>query len=306
MNILILGGAGLIGYNLAEVYINKGYNVLVIDNLSSGWKYNYKLLKCDKIIYDAREDISKYVEWSDIVVNCAELLGVEEYVNNADVYLSNNLMVVFNILANIRRYSNKRYVMFSSSAVRRLYFNKANAINIYGLEKQIVELVGSKLKKEGYDIIIIRPNNVVGVGQNMILRSVFPSFARAVLNKNCLPVYGDGRQKRIFVDVEVFSKCVANIIINGSPGIYDVKGDKSIEVLELAKLFISIGGKITGYTPEIKHVIPKMWLKNKREELKILDEFSKLVNVKLRYDLSNLIEKFLLYAKRSMNEWKLG
>ena len=64
MKILITGGAGFIGSHIQDAYINKGHNVIVIDNLSTAEKKN---INSKSIFYNA--DITKYDEINEIIKN---------------------------------------------------------------------------------------------------------------------------------------------------------------------------------------------------------------------------------------------
>src|SRR3989339_337071 len=115
-NILITGGAGFIGSNLADKLLELSHNVIVIDNLSSGSKKNldkrikfYKMDICDAKIVKvfAKENI-------DIVFHLAAQINVRDSVKDPIADAKTNILGSLNILENCRNFNVKK-VIFSSS-----------------------------------------------------------------------------------------------------------------------------------------------------------------------------------------------
>ena len=95
MRILITGGAGFIGSHLADSYLSKGDEVILLDNFSTGSRdnlgnsrVNYKLVNGDIRNSDLVDDL---VEKSDLVLHMAAALGVSTILNTPLESISTNI-----------------------------------------------------------------------------------------------------------------------------------------------------------------------------------------------------------------------
>jgi len=147
-NILVIGGAGYIGSHMVKMLVEKGYNVIVYDNLSTGYK---DLVKVDNFIEGDLADRAKLYETFetyniDAVMHFAAFIEVAESVRNPSKYYNNNVSNVINLLDVMVEY-NVNYFIFSSSAavygqpekVPISEEQKLKPINPYGKTKLMVE-----------------------------------------------------------------------------------------------------------------------------------------------------------------------
>ena len=141
MNILITGGCGFVGTNLAIFLKKKNFDVFSLDNLSrKGSSYNLSLLKKNQIknfkidIYDYKkiEKISKF----NLIIDCCAEAAVEISRKNLDKVFNTNLIGTFNILKKAKR-DNSKIIFLSSSRVNSIH--KINSITNYNfnLKKKI-------------------------------------------------------------------------------------------------------------------------------------------------------------------------
>ena len=146
MNILITGGCGFVGTNLALFLKKKKFNIFSLDNLSrKGSLYNLNLLKKNKIknfkidIYDQKK-IEKLRKFNLIIDCCAEA-AVEVSRKKLDKVFNTNLVGTFNILKKAKK-DNSKIIFLSSSRVNSI--NALNKItkNNFNLNKEI------KIKKK--------------------------------------------------------------------------------------------------------------------------------------------------------------
>ena len=128
MKILITGGCGFIGTNLALYLSKKGFKVSSLDNLSrKGSKYNSKLLKKKKIRnfninisnFNKIKKLPKY----DLIIDCCAEAAVEISKKDIDKVINTNLIGTFNILKKIKK-DNSNIIFLSSSRIYPINFNK--------------------------------------------------------------------------------------------------------------------------------------------------------------------------------------
>ncbi|MCX6799978.1 MAG: NAD-dependent epimerase/dehydratase family protein [Candidatus Falkowbacteria bacterium] len=209
---LVTGGAGFIGSTLVDQLIEKGHQVVVIDNLSGGDIKNINK-KAEFFCVDIRDfdKISPYFEGVDYVMHLAGLISVQDSLNNPREYNDVNLVGMINVLEAARLARVKKLVFSSSAAV---YGNPENfptketepidPLSPYALQKYIGERY-CQLYSEAYGLatICLRYFNVYG--NRMALSggygAVLGVFARQKLNQEPMTITGDGEQKRDFVSV---------------------------------------------------------------------------------------------------------
>jgi UDP-glucose 4-epimerase len=199
MNILVTGGAGYIGSITARRLIEKGYNVVILDNLSRGNKFslseNISFINCDiadeELVSGA---INKYQ--IDAVIHFAAFAYVGESVENPELYFNNNLKKGLILLETLRK-NNVKKIIFSSTCATYgdpeeipITENEKQApINPYGLTKLLFEralLVHNK--NYGLKFIALRYFNACGaaydIGENHSPEThLIPLILDVALNK---------------------------------------------------------------------------------------------------------------------------
>ena len=214
MKALITGGAGFIGSHISEALVAKGYEVAVLDDLSSGNKDNLSSFM-DKIDFmegsiEETEIVKKAVSGADYVFHEAALVSVVESVSNPEKTHKINVEGTRNILDAALDAKVKR-VMFASSAA--IYGNAEppiteefamKALSPYGESK----VEGEKLMKEfslkGLETVCLRYFNVYGPRQDPHSQysGVITRFIGKMLKGESPIIYGDGNQTRDFIYVD--------------------------------------------------------------------------------------------------------
>ena len=220
MKYLITGGAGFIGSHLSDALINRGDQVVVLDNLTTGNKsniehllthQNFKLIEGS--ILDAKL-VDQTIQSADHVLHFAAAVGVFNIVNKPLDSLTTNLRGTENILEAATKH-NREVLIASSSEI----YGK----NVSGpLNEESDRIVGSPLKsrwsyseakaidesmaqfyhlEKGLKTRIIRLFNTVGPRQVGYYGMVVPRFVSAALKNEPLTVYGSGTQSRCFCHV---------------------------------------------------------------------------------------------------------
>lgn len=147
-NILVIGGAGYIGSHVCLMLQNKGYNVIVLDNLSNGHEQavqNFKLIVDDLSNETVISNIIKNYK-IDAVMHFAAFIEVGESVKNPLKYYYNNTIKVYRLLRTLIQ-NNIKYFVFSSTAAtfgepKELKIDENHSqipINAYGNTKLCVE-----------------------------------------------------------------------------------------------------------------------------------------------------------------------
>lgn len=266
MKFVVTGGAGFIGSNLVEYLIEKGYEVEVIDNFSSGKKEN-----CfSNVIYhkvDLSDDsnfnkIKKILKDVDGVFHLAAFPRVQESIDNPIVFEKNNTLSTINILKACSDVGVKRLVYSASSSA---YGNtvqlpsketdKIDPISPYAMQKYYGE-VCCRMFSQVYDIetVSLRYFNVYGERQNLdgAYALVMCVFAKQRLNNSPLTIRGDGNQKRDFTHVRDIARANLLAMISqkvGSGDVINIGNNDNRSVNDIAKM---IGGKTINVDPVVE------------------------------------------------------
>lgn len=213
--ILITGGAGFIGSNLAEKLVEQGQQVVVLDNLATGRLSNLK--KIENQIQFIQGDIcdldflKENFKSIDFVFHLAALPGVFFSVQSPEQCNKANIEGTLNVLLAARDNKVKRVVFASSSSV----YGGAFEINQENQQPQPLspyatsKITGEYYARNFYDLfgletVCLRFFNVFGPNQNpeSEYAAVIPLFINLALKNEQLIIFGDGEQSRDFTFVE--------------------------------------------------------------------------------------------------------
>lgn len=224
-NILITGGAGFIGSNIALKLIEKGYNVTVLDNLSkqihgdNPEKTSPLFLSIkDKVRFvkgsvTSREDWMKVLPGQDCVVHLAAETGTGQSMYEIEKYVSTNIggtAILLDILTNDKSLSVKRVVVAESRAIygEGRYFDTENNRFVYPLERRDEDMQKGdfEVKYEGCgkplqlvattEDSLVHPTSVYGITkqvQGQLVHLVCPSIGIDAVSYRYQNVYGPGQ-----------------------------------------------------------------------------------------------------------------
>lgn len=257
---LVTGGAGFIASHLVDALIGAGWQVVVIDNLSTGKKENlnpqatfYQMNIQDPEVCEVFEK-----EKPQIVFHYAAQIDVRKSVQDPAESAKTNILGSLNILENCRKFGVKKVVFASTGGA---IYGEAGTIptpenyaqkpvSPYGIEKLIVEHYLAFYKKEyGLDYLILRFANVYGPRQNSKGEAgVIAIFCDKLLQGEQVTINGSGRQTRDFVFVADVVK--ANVLgIDGN--ITDVFNIGTGKETDINTLFEKLAGLFGSKMPKI-------------------------------------------------------
>lgn len=231
-NVLITGGLGFIGSNLALKLIGLGANIKIIDNLNPLYGGNlFNILgeegKIEIVINDMRDTnvMRPLIEKSDIIFHLAAQVSYIDSLNIPFEDLDLNARATLNILETCRKYNPLAKIIFSSS---RMVYGKVekhvitehcetNPLSLYGIHKLTSEKYLLMYYKDfGIPCSILRLTNPYGPRQQIkhSKYSLVGWFIRQAMENKVIKIYGDGLQLRdyIYVDdiVDAMIKCAEN------------------------------------------------------------------------------------------------
>lgn len=257
MKYLLTGGAGFIGSHLAEAILDKGAQVNIIDDLSTGGIENIQHLKGQsgfKYVLDTvmnKSVMAELVDEADIILHLAAAVGVKLIVESPVRTIETNIKGT-EIVLELAAKKKKPVVIFSTSEV----YGKSNGAKFletgdlilgptfrgrwsYAASKIIDEFLAlAYYKEKKLPVIIIRLFNTVGPRQTGRYGMVVPRFVQQALSGEPITVYGDGKQTRTFTHVKDALWAILRLVEHPRAigEIFNVGGKEEISIEGLAYL----------------------------------------------------------------------
>lgn len=304
-HILLTGGAGFIGANMAErLAQNPEHQVVVVDNFRTGEpaklpnpeQYpNVRFIKCDVNVF---EDISSifYAFKFDYVFHYAALVGVKRTLANP-VSVLNDIHGIENILKLSKNTGVKRVFFSSSSEVygepvefpQNERTTPLNSRLPYAVVKNIGEsFLRSYYQEYGLEYTIFRFFNTYGPKQSRDF--VVSRFMHLALEGKPLTIYGDGQQTRTFCFIkDNIDACYAafekDMFIND---VVNVGGNIEVTIKELAEVIIDV----TKSSSSLKHLppLPEGDMTRRLPDTTKMDQLLQRPRIKLQEGLKTLLE----------------
>lgn len=231
MQILITGGAGFIGSNLGAYLLQKGHDVLMLDNLTFGYRENLVLADGTPwpssrfIQMDIRDtQLQRVIKGVDILYHFAAISSLPECQNDPKEAYDVNVSGTANILEAARRHNVKR-IIFSSTA--GVYENEETFPTpedivihpslIYSLtKKHAEELCRSYQLLYGMDIVTLRFFNIYGphMDSKRANPPVISYIIRCLKRKRRPILHSDGNQKRDMIYIDDVVKLCELVLTN--------------------------------------------------------------------------------------------
>lgn len=251
MKVIVTGGAGFIGSYVVKYLINKGYDLVIIDDLSTSTINSIKNV-LDKVVFVYEsilntDKITSYFKNTDIVIHLAAIPSVEESIKNPIRVYQVNTFGTINLLELARKYDISRFIYISSAAVygNPIYTpineeHPCKPISIYGVSKYSSELlVLNYYRNYGLKYTILRLFNVYGPGMK---NGVIYHFIKNMLLNRSVTIYGNGEQTRDFIYVEDVSEAIYSAMSRSRDSIYNIGSGQAISIKQLFNEIKSIIG----------------------------------------------------------------
>jgi UDP-glucose 4-epimerase len=252
MKMLVTGGAGFIGSHVAEVLVDEGHEVVIIDDLSGGFKENLpkKAIFIEGSISDYELVKSIFSRYRfDFVYHLAAYAaeGLSFFIKRFNY--ENNLIGSINLINASVNSGVKCFVFTSSIAV---YGNAKPPFteeivpypeDPYGISKYAVEL-DLKVSKMMWDLnyMVFRAHNVYGERQNIgdKYRNVIGIFMNQIMTGKKLTIFGDGEQTRAFSYISDVAPVIAKSVFvpKAYNQVFNIGARKEYTVNYLAKIVL--------------------------------------------------------------------
>jgi len=249
LKILVTGGAGFIGSQVADELIDRGNDVVIIDNLSTGFEYNVnpkaKFIKADITDFEKIEKIFSE-ESPEIVYHFAAQIDVRKSVSDPLFDARTNIMGTLNLIKISNDIKLKKFIFSSTGGaiygdtdVRPTPENHPEwPLSPYGIAKLATDkFLNYYSEVFGLKYVSLRYGNVYGPRQNPYGEAgVVAIFLNKMLNGGQPVINGDGNQTRDYVYVkDVVKANILSLENIDKVGIYNVGTSIEISVNDLFK-----------------------------------------------------------------------
>jgi len=256
MRILITGGAGFIGSHVAEAYLERGDEVFILDDLSTGSIDNIRHLKANPRFHYTIESVhhaptvAELVDQCDVVIHLAAAVGVRLIVESPVRTIETNVHGTEVVLARANK-KKKKVLIASTSEVYGLSdqvpFREDGNLVLgptvkgrwsYACSKAIDEFLALAYWRERkLPTVIVRLFNTVGPRQTGQYGMVVPTFVKQALTGRPITIHGEGNQSRCFAHVgDVVRAIVALMDHPAAVGeVFNIGSDEEVTIRGLAE-----------------------------------------------------------------------
>ncbi len=316
MKALVTGGAGFIGSHLTECLLNRGDEVWIIDDLSTGRLDNIKHLRSHPRFHLTVETIlnetvmDRLVSECEVIFHLAAAVGVELIVKSPVETIERNVLGTDVVLRLANRYLRKVLIASTSEI-----YGKSDKVPFqedddrvlgattksrwsYSCSKAIDEFLAlAYYKEKGLQTVIMRLFNTVGPRQTGRYGMVIPRLVKQALDGKPLTVYGDGKQVRCFTYVQ--DVVWAAIRLMESPQaigqVFNIGNDKPISILALAEKI----KQFTKSTAEICFVPYSQAYEEGFEDMTIrvpdLSKARQVIGYEAKVDLDEILQRVIAH-----------
>lgn len=258
--ILITGCLGFIGSHMCRYILeNTDWDVIGFNRNTD----QRNIHRIDDYVYNKRfrlvigdlsdnNSVSGLAEDVDYIVNFAARTFVDHSIRDPMPFIQSNIIGTYNLLEEARRNKStlKRYIQVSTDEVYGSITegsykedSRLNPTNPYAATKAAADMLCiSYFNTYGVPIIITRTENNFGEYQHP--QKALPKFVKYAIEGKPLPVYGDGKHKRMWLYVLDHCSAIHHLLTNGKIGeIYHVAGEQELMNIELATRILKILGK---------------------------------------------------------------
>ncbi len=256
MRSLVTGGAGFIGSHLCEELVNRGEEVIVLDNLSTGSIANIEHLKERKgfrLVVDSvlnRDVLEELIQKVDRVFHLAAAVGVKLIMERPVDTIETNVLGTEHVLSLANKYHKKVLIASTSEVYGKHRDHTLSEMNnmvlgptkkrrwAYACTKALDEFLSFAYHEEKkLPVVVVRFFNTIGPRQTGQYGMVVPKFIKSALLNNPITVFGDGMQSRSFTYVKDAVRAVLMLMDKpeAEGDVFNIGDGREITILELAK-----------------------------------------------------------------------
>jgi UDP-glucose 4-epimerase len=318
MRILITGGAGFIGSHLAEAHLDKGDEVYIIDDLSTGSMTNIEHLKGRSGFHYHLDSIANHhltaelVDLADQIYHLAAAVGVRLIVESPVRTIETNIRgteIVLHLAAKKR----KRVLITSTSEVYgktvKVPFHEDDDLVMgatnkgrwsYACSKAIDEFLAiAYWKEKKVPTVIARLFNTVGPRQTGQYGMVIPNFVDQALEGRPITIFGDGTQSRCFTHVyDVIGALMKLIGHNEAVGeVYNIGATTEVTIQQLAERI----KYLTGSSSPIVHIpydeAYEGGFEDMQRRVPSIEKLSRLIGYQPTYSLDQILNSVIEFRQ---------
>lgn len=322
--ILITGGAGFIGSHLSEHLIEKGHQVTIIDDLSTGSLSNIENVLTHKNFKYYIGSIfneplmNKLIAEHDIIYHLAAAVGVKVIIEKPIQAMEINALGTKIVLKIAASHPNKKILVASTSEVYgkgvEVPFREQNDLLMgptnkgrwsYACAKMMDEFLTLAYYKElGLKTVVVRFFNTVGPRQSSHYGMVLPRFVKQALNNEDVTIYSDGSQSRCFTHVKDVVWALGQVMFTEKAvgEVFNIGNPEEISILDLAKKVI----KTTNSSSKLFHIpYDKVYNQDYEDMKRRVPDISKIkeaVGYSPKCTLEDIIMEIVNYFKALQGE----
>jgi dTDP-glucose 4,6-dehydratase len=250
MRVVITGGAGFLGSHLCDLFIDRDWDVLCLDNLVTGSESNIAHLRSNSRFRFAHQDVSRYVEVSgpvDAVLHFASPASPPDYLKFPIQTLKVGSLGTHNALG-LALAKKARFLLASTSECygdpevspqSESYWGHVNTIGprgVYDEAKRFSEAITMAYHRyHGVDTRIVRIFNTYGPRMRLNDGRALPNFLYQALVGEPITVYGDGKQTRSFCYVSDLIEGIYRLLESQEHEPVNIGNPNELTILEFAE-----------------------------------------------------------------------
>lgn len=319
MKVLVTGGAGFIGSHLCDRLIERGDEVVALDNLSTGRMENIEHLKKNKrfkFVFGSvlsKETVRRWVRWADQIYHMAAAVGVKFIIDHPLDSIMVNVRGAEHVLE-AANFGKKRTLVASTSEI----YGKSNKIPFseeddrtlgsthihrwsYSTTKALDEFLAyAYWREKRLPVVVARLFNTCGPRQTGDYGMVLPRFVKAALLEHPITIYGDGGQTRCFTYVDDAVEAMMKLMASSkTPGqVFNVGHHQRVSIKMLARKIVAA----TKSRSEIIHIpYDKAYEKgfeDMRHRVPDLAKIHRTIGWKPKISLDEIIRKVIEYHEQ--------
>jgi len=255
--VVLTGGAGFLGYHLSEIFLDRGDQVVCVDNLITGAQANVDALSARRGFEFIRHDVSEPFTVDgevDAVMHFASPASPKDYLDHPLATLRVGSDGTFNTL-DLALAHDARYLVASTSEIYgepqvhpqpESYWGNVNPNgprSVYDEAKRFAEAVTASYRRSmGVDTSIVRFFNTYGPRMRAEDGRVVSNFIVQALLGKPLTIYGDGSQTRSFGYVTDIAAGTVALLDSGHAGPVNLGNPSEFTMIELADLVLELTG----------------------------------------------------------------